>query len=107
MADTTSWSGGFWSASLQDITVESGSVLRSPASAILDTGTSMIVGPFEDVAYLADEIGATCVAFSGPDSSSVEEVRVGSQSVQFRAGFVMGGTAMPSGVFCAVLTLGF
>lgn len=70
MADTSGSHEGFWSAVLQDIKVVSGSVLRSPATAIVDTGTSLIVGPFEDVAYLATEIGATCLCFSGPDSSS-------------------------------------
>ncbi|CAB1110981.1 unnamed protein product [Ectocarpus sp. CCAP 1310/34] len=63
---------GFWSIVLQNIYVGSSSVLRSPISAIFDTGTSMIVGPFADVAYLAEEIGATCVYFTGVDSSSVE-----------------------------------
>ncbi|CAM9829823.1 unnamed protein product [Ectocarpus fasciculatus] len=63
---------GFWSIVLQNIYVGSSSVLRSPVAAIFDTGTSMIVGPFSDVAYLAEEIGATCVYFTGIDSSSVE-----------------------------------
>ena len=49
-------------------------MLRAQAPAILDTGTSMIIGPFDDVAYLANEIGALCVSFSGPDSTSVETV---------------------------------
>lgn len=66
---------GFWSIVLQNIYVGSSSVLRSPVAAIFDTGTSMIVGPFSDVAYLAEEIGATCVYFTGIDSSSVEPVR--------------------------------
>lgn len=65
---------GFWSVVLHDINVGGSSVLRSSAPAILDTGTSMIVGPFEDVAYLANEIGALCVSFTGVDSSSVEPV---------------------------------
>lgn len=65
---------GFWSIVLQNIYVGSSSVLRSPIAAIFDTGTSMIVGPFADVAYLAEEIGATCVYFTGIDSSSVETV---------------------------------
>lgn len=65
---------GFWAVTLQDINVASGSVLRSPAPAILDTGTSMIVGPYDDVSYLANEIGATCVYIGGLESSDVEEV---------------------------------
>eukprot|EP00903_Cladosiphon_okamuranus_P008049 g7763.t1 len=63
---------GFWSVVVHNINVGGSSVLRGQAPAILDTGTSMIVGPFGDVAYLANEIGALCVSFSGPDSSSVE-----------------------------------
>ncbi|CAM9301589.1 unnamed protein product [Pylaiella littoralis] len=65
---------GFWAVTLRDINVASGSVLRSPAPAILDTGTSMIVGPYDDVSYLANEIGATCVYIGGLESSDVEEI---------------------------------
>lgn len=61
---------------LIDIKVGSSSVLRSPVSAMLDTGSSVIVGPIDDVAYLANEIGAMCVAISGPDSSQVVAVSV-------------------------------
>ncbi|CAN0203777.1 unnamed protein product [Scytosiphon promiscuus] len=62
---------GFWSVVLIDIKVGSSSILRSPVSAMLDTGSSVIVGPYADVAYLANEIGAMCLAFSGSDTSSV------------------------------------
>lgn len=65
---------GFWSVVVRNVNVGGNSVLRAPAPAILDTGTSMIVGPFDDVAYLAHQIGALCVSFSGADSSSVEPV---------------------------------
>lgn len=62
---------GFWSVVLINIKVGTSSILRSPVSAMLDTGSSVIVGPYEDVAYLANEIGAMCVAFTGSDSSEI------------------------------------
>ncbi|CAM9408921.1 unnamed protein product, partial [Hapterophycus canaliculatus] len=65
---------GFWSVVLVNIKVGSSSILRSPAPAMLDTGSSVIVGPYDDVAYLANEIGAMCVAITGPDSSQVVAV---------------------------------
>lgn len=67
---------GYWSVVLQNVKVGSESVLRTKASAILDTGTSMVVGPYQDVGYVANMIGAYCVAFSGYSSSSVTMVRV-------------------------------
>lgn len=67
---------GYWSVVLQDVRIGSESMLRSSASAILDTGTSMVVGPFGDVGFIANAIDAYCIAFSGVSSSSVSEVRI-------------------------------
>lgn len=66
---------GYWSVDLVNLKLGGSSVLETKATAILDTGTSMIVGPYEDVGYLADMIGAWCVALAGADSSAVIEVR--------------------------------
>lgn len=54
---------GFWGVVLRDLRLGSATVLRMSSAAILDTGTSMIVGPYDDVGYLASEIGAQCVKF--------------------------------------------
>ncbi|CAN0147112.1 unnamed protein product, partial [Laminaria digitata] len=65
---------GYWSVVLQNVKIGSENVLRSSAPAILDTGTSMVVGPFNDVGFIADAIGAYCIEFMGASSSSVTEV---------------------------------
>lgn len=59
---------------LQNIKLGAESVLMRPAPSILDTGTSMIVGPFEDVGLIAETIGAECVVFTDPSSTSVYDV---------------------------------
>lgn len=82
--------GGFWSVVIHNINVGGVPVLRSQAPAILDTGTSLIVGPFDDVAYLANEIGAECLRFHGADSSSYEEVSAAC------------GCSLPAGWLCHV-----
>ncbi|CAB1111798.1 unnamed protein product [Ectocarpus sp. CCAP 1310/34] len=55
---------GFWSVGLRDIKYGSESMLSSRAAAILDTGASLIQGPFDDVAMIADMIGAMCIKFT-------------------------------------------
>ncbi|CAN0286520.1 unnamed protein product [Scytosiphon promiscuus] len=64
---------GYWSVVLKDVKLGSNSVLRSEATAVLDTGTPLIQGPFDDVAVLAEQIGAMCLSF-GQYSSSTEVV---------------------------------
>lgn len=68
---------GFWSVVLKDVKVGSESVLTSEATAVLDTGTSLVLGPYADVGLLADRVGAHCVKFGGVSSSTVEEVSAG------------------------------
>lgn len=69
---------------LKNLKLGVASVLETKATAILDTGTSMIVGPYADVGYLADMIGAWCVALVGADSSSVIEVRENILNLEYR-----------------------
>ena len=66
---------GYWSIDLTDLKLGRHSALRTKATAILDTGTSMVVGPYVDVGYVADQIGGWCIRLAGSDSSTVEEVR--------------------------------
>lgn len=65
---------GYWGVEMKDVKIGSHSVLEGPAAAILDTGTSMIVGPYDDIGYIAAHIDAYCIQFTGISSSEVVEV---------------------------------
>lgn len=67
---------GFWSVELKDLKLGSESVLPDSAkiTGLLDTGSSLIVGPSRDVGYLASEIGATCVVINEFQSPDLEVV---------------------------------
>jgi len=67
---------GYWSVHLKELKIGDEDVLRSEAIAILDTGASMIFGPYDDVGYLADALGGWCAEFTSSRSSSVVQVRV-------------------------------
>lgn len=47
---------------------------RSQATAVLDTGTPLIEGPYDDVGALAEKIGAVCVTFASSSASSAKFV---------------------------------
>lgn len=46
---------GYWQIELDDVSV-SGSSVASTKSAILDSGTSLLVGPTEDVKAIASQV---------------------------------------------------
>lgn len=66
----------YWSVHLKKLKIGDENVLRSEIIAILDTGASMIFGPYDDVGYLADALGGWCAEFTSSRSSSVVQVRV-------------------------------
>lgn len=49
---------GFWQIDLGGISVSSKVVCRNGCQAIVDTGTSMITGPYRDVVAINKAIGA-------------------------------------------------
>lgn len=85
-ADCLTWVGilrdpqlqGYWGLVLKNLKLGEESIMEDPAAAIIDTGTSMIVGPFEDVGAIAAEIGALCIRFVGETTTDpeMEEVRL-------------------------------
>lgn len=66
--DTTKYSGnlfwipitqqGYWQFNLQEITVNSFTACQNGCTAIADTGTSLVVGPYQDVQNLHSYLGA-------------------------------------------------
>lgn len=89
-ADCLTWVGilrdpqleGYWGVVLKNVKLGGDSVMDQSAAALIDTGTSMIVGPFEDVGAIAAEIGALCIRFIGETTldPEMEEVRLAQQS---------------------------
>lgn len=59
---------------MKNLKLGSRSMLDKPSSAIIDSGTSMIVGPYEDVGEIASEIEAVCVKFIGDGNSDIIQV---------------------------------
>ena len=51
----------YWKIDLDDVTYD-GSSVSSVKSAIIDTGTSLLVGPHAEVAALATKVGAKAIA---------------------------------------------
>lgn len=51
--------------------------LSSEATAVLDTGSSLIAGPFDEVGAIAAKIGAVCVRYLSGSESSAEYVSAG------------------------------
>lgn len=66
---------GYWSVDLKALKIGETSVLRNEATTILDTGSSVVVGPYDDVGYLADFLGAWCAGFAGSFSTTFVQVR--------------------------------
>jgi len=72
--DTTKYTGDlfyhplsqktYWEIAIDDITL-GGSSVTAVRSAIIDTGTSLLVGPKSDVKALTKTLGATCSIFTG------------------------------------------
>lgn len=67
---------GYWSVDLKALKIGEKSVLRNDAITILDTGSSVVVGPYDDVGYLADILNAWCAGFAGSGSTTFVQVGV-------------------------------
>ena len=62
----------YWSVVLKDLKTGSDSVMGGKdATAFLDTGASLIQGPYDEVALLAKKIGATCISLEFGTSDGV------------------------------------
>lgn len=72
--DQSNFPDGFWSVVLKDVKLGSESVLRSEATAVIDSGASLIIGPNKDIGELAGKLGAYCVKFIGMEASEAEPV---------------------------------
>ena len=64
---------GYWSVVLKDVKVGSESMLRGEATAVIDTATSLVVGPKEDIGAIAGKLGAYCIKFPDASASETEE----------------------------------
>lgn len=72
--EQTDFPDGFWSVVLKDVKLGSESILRSEATAVIDSGASLIIGPRKDIGELAGKLEAYCVTFVGMDASQAEQV---------------------------------
>ena len=59
--DTVEGKVGYWALALEDITV-GGNTMTTTRKAIVDSGTSLLAAPSEDVAKIAAQLGATPAA---------------------------------------------
>lgn len=55
--------GEYWTVELTNVKVAGESMVRSKSPAIVDTGTSLILGPYSDVGWLAQTVGGLCYKF--------------------------------------------
>jgi cathepsin D len=59
---------GFWSVNLDGVQFGSQDVTMVPATAIVDSGSTLVIGPTADIGLIAEMSGATCLA---PDATGV------------------------------------
>lgn len=60
---------GFWSVNLDGVRFGSQDVTMVPATAIVDSGSTLVIGPTADIGLIAEMSGATC--FATPDATGV------------------------------------
>ncbi|CAM9567639.1 unnamed protein product [Discosporangium mesarthrocarpum] len=68
--DVSHTASGYWAVRIMNFKVGDNDIIAHSVVGILDTGTAMIKGPYEDVGYLAYLAGAHCARFDEPASNS-------------------------------------